>query len=165
MTEFYNIFTGAYMEFGWINIFGGAVVLLVMLPNIAYFIKNRSENKTEDKGSRLLHIFEQVGRYGCMLFMLFPVSVKKTGFKSEEAFALYLILNAVFIALYYISFAVYIKKKSLLASFSAAALPAVIFLFCAVLLSNFPLILTAVIFGTAHLRITYLTHKRKTDCL
>ncbi len=31
------------MEFGWINVFGAVIVILMMVPNIIYVIKNRDE--------------------------------------------------------------------------------------------------------------------------
>ena len=31
------------MEFGWINLFGAAVVVLILIPNIVYALKNQDE--------------------------------------------------------------------------------------------------------------------------
>ena len=31
------------MEFGWINVFGAVIVVLMLIPNIVYAIKNKGE--------------------------------------------------------------------------------------------------------------------------
>lgn len=31
------------MEFNWINLFGGVIVLLILIPNIIYALKNKEE--------------------------------------------------------------------------------------------------------------------------
>ena len=31
------------MEFGWINVFGACIVVLMLIPNIIYAIKNKGE--------------------------------------------------------------------------------------------------------------------------
>ncbi len=31
------------MEFGWINVFGAIIVILMLIPNIVYAIKNKDE--------------------------------------------------------------------------------------------------------------------------
>ena len=30
------------MEFGWINLFGGIIVILILIPNIVYAVKKKS---------------------------------------------------------------------------------------------------------------------------
>ena len=31
------------MEFGWINVFGAVIVILMLIPNIIYALKNKGE--------------------------------------------------------------------------------------------------------------------------
>ncbi len=51
------------MKFGWINVFGAAIVILMLLPNILYATKNRDEkNLCKNK---LMNVIEQAGRYSC----------------------------------------------------------------------------------------------------
>lgn len=48
------------MEFGWINIFGGGIVTVMLIPNILYVLKNKdTENKCTNK---VMNIIEQIGR-------------------------------------------------------------------------------------------------------
>lgn len=61
------------MEFGWINLFGVAVVIFLMIPNIVYATKNKDEkNRCTNK---YMNITEQIGRYGCIVLMWFPFLV------------------------------------------------------------------------------------------
>ena len=66
------------MEFGWINLFGGVLVLLMLIPNIVYALKNREEQNLCT--NRLMNLAEQVGRYGCIVLMWLPLLVWKFGF-------------------------------------------------------------------------------------
>lgn len=36
------------MEFGWINIFGAAIVILIMIPNIIYAVKHKQTEAEKD---------------------------------------------------------------------------------------------------------------------
>ena len=67
------------MEFGWINLFGAAIVIVMMLPNILYAVKfPNAENKCSNP---IMNVIEQIGRYGCIVLMWFPILVWKFGIK------------------------------------------------------------------------------------
>ncbi len=46
------------MEFGWINVFGAIIVILLLIPNIVYAIKNKDEKNICT--NRLMNIAEQM---------------------------------------------------------------------------------------------------------
>ena len=56
----------------WFNLFGLILILVIMVPNIVFAIKckdgfvNRWRNK-------YVEIIEQVGRFGCIGFMIFNI--------------------------------------------------------------------------------------------
>lgn len=53
------------MEFGWINLFGATIVIILLIPNIFYAIKNKDiENRCRNK---IMNAIEQIGRYGCII--------------------------------------------------------------------------------------------------
>ena len=54
------------MEFGWINVFGAIIVILMLIPNIVYAIKNKDE--TNLCTNRFMNIIEQVGRYASCMY-------------------------------------------------------------------------------------------------
>ena len=52
------------MEFGWINVFGAVFVILMLIPNIVYAIKNTGERNLCK--NLFMNLIEQIGRYPSM---------------------------------------------------------------------------------------------------
>lgn len=149
---------GFLMELGWINLFGAIIVVLIMIPNIIYVIKNKEEN-VEIALPKLIVILEQIGRYACIALMWLPLLVWKFGFESLTDFHVYVITNAVLILLYYLFWITYSKEKTLTTGLCLAIIPTMIFLISGLLLRHWLLVLFACVFGIAHIWITYDTHK------
>ena len=66
------------MKFGWINVFGVISVILMLIPNIFYAIKNKNEKNLCT--NRFMNAIEQIGRYACIVLMWLPLIVWKFGF-------------------------------------------------------------------------------------
>ncbi len=66
------------MKFGWINAAGAIFVILMLVPNIFYAIKNRGEKNLCE--NRFMNLIEQVGRYACIVLMWLPLLVWEFGF-------------------------------------------------------------------------------------
>ena len=62
------------MEFGWINLFGAGIVVLIMIPNIIYAARQK-QDETQIEVPHGLSACEQVGRYGCIILMWLPLLV------------------------------------------------------------------------------------------
>ena len=146
------------MEFGWINLFGAAIVVLIMIPNIIYAARTKEE-EAQVKVPCFLSVCEQVGRYGCIVLMWLPLLVWKFGFGSTEEFLIYLIGNGVLLLCYYLFWVLYFRKRSLPNAMALAVIPSLIFLLSGMLLRHWLLAIAAVLFGFAHCIITYKTHK------
>ena len=71
------------MEFGWINLFGAGIVVLIMIPNIIYAVRQK-QDEAQAIIPKYLSACEQVGRYGCIVLMWLPLLVWKFGFGSVE---------------------------------------------------------------------------------
>ena len=56
----------------WFNYYGLIFIVLIMLPNIVYSIKNRN-SAPNNYTNKIAEIFEQIGRYACMAFMIFNI--------------------------------------------------------------------------------------------
>ena len=54
------------MVFGWINVFGAIIEILMIIPNIVYAIKNKNEKNLCT--NRFMNVIEQIGRYACIVF-------------------------------------------------------------------------------------------------
>lgn len=145
------------MEFNWINIFGGVIVVLMLIPNIIYALKNKEE--TPEKSNIVIRITEQVGRYSCMLLMIVPLFVGEFGFSPLEFMFNYLIGNLILLVFYYIFWVLFAKNKSLNKALALAVIPALIFINSAVSVKHWTLLVFALLFGSSHIYITYKNNK------
>ncbi len=132
----------------YINIYGLAVVVLLLLPNIFWKLGGGSG---DSGGSRALGVAEQVGRYGCMFFMLanWPV---QSAWSSNESFAFWLIAAAALVAAYWLCWL--LRPRWRAATPLLAIVPSVLFVFCGVMMNNLPLVLCALFFAGAHITLT-----------
>ena len=148
------------MEFGWINIFGAVIVILMLIPNIVYAIKNKGEKNYCT--NLFMNIIEQIGRYACIALMWLPLLVWKFGFASVLEMILYLTCNGIFLAVYWITFAIYMNRKSLQLALVLAIVPACIFIFSGILLRHWLLAGFAILFAVGHIYVTYknAVHRR-----
>ena len=145
------------MEFNWINLFGGVIVLLILIPNIIYALKNKEE--TPEKSNIVARITEQVGRYACMLLMIVPLFVGEFGFSPLEFMFNYLIGNLILLVFYYIFWVLFAKNKSLNKALALAAIPTLIFINSAISVKHWTLLVFALLFGASHIYITYKNNK------
>lgn len=145
----------------WINLYGFAFMLVIMIPNIIFAIKNKDgfQNHWENKA---IEILEQIGRIGCFAFMVLIIPGCGFGFSSDESFALYLIFDIVLLAAYCSVWIVCSKRNSVCRALALSIIPSLIFLISGILSSYIPLIMAAVIFAPCHIIISYKNEKLKT---
>lgn len=137
----------------WFNILGLYVMICVLIPNIIYAIKFKGvKNKCTNK---IMNIVEQVGRYACMILMVFCIGTRGFGFRSVEECIIYLLGNGFLILLYWIIWILFFIKQKAWKSMALAILPTAIFLLSGITQRYVWLIAGAVIFGVAHIYVTY----------
>ena len=140
------------MKFGWINVFGAVFVLLLIIPNIIYALKNKNiKNLCENK---VMNISEQIGRYACIIFMWFPLLICKFYFKSVLEMVLYFLINGLILIAYWVAFAFYLRAKNAFLAITLAVLPTILFLFNGLILRHWLLVASAILFGIAHIYVT-----------
>ena len=139
---------------GQINIFGLVFMVIIMIPNVIFALKCKDgfENRWENKAVEAL---EQIGRYGCFAFMVINIPKTWFGWASDEAFALYLIIDAVLVTAYCVIWAVCFKKNSVFRALSLSIIPSVIFLFSGIMSRSVLLMISALIFAPCHILISY----------
>ena len=140
------------MVFGWINVFGAAVVVLMLIPNIVCAIRNRDEkNLCTD---RFMNVIEQIGRYACIVLMWLPLLRWKFGFAGVSEMLVYLAGNGALLIAYWIVFFLHMRKKSRATALTLAILPSCIFLLSGILLRHWLLVGFAVLFAIGHIYVT-----------
>ena len=145
------------MEFGWINLFGAGFVILLLIPNVVYALRNRGEKNL--CANRAMNLLEQTGRYGSIVLMWFPLLVWKFGFKSVPEMLVYLAGNGALLLAYWLVFARYMKEKTARRAMALAVLPACIFLLSGLLLRHWLLVGFAVLFTVGHIYVTAINIK------
>ena len=127
---------------------------MVNIDNIIYAIKCKEgfENKWNNKKVELI---EQIGRFGCFGFMIFNIPGTWFGWWSDEAFAIYLIVDSLLIVLYCIIWVICWKKNNVFRALALSIIPAVVFMFSAVMSRSILLIIASMLFAPTHIMISY----------
>ena len=144
------------MEFGWINLFGAGIVVLIMIPNIIYAIKYKGKLRKlpQTKLWKIFEVFEQIGRYGCFICMIFKIPGVWVGFFSMNLFLVYLGVDFILVFVYWIIWIFWFKKNNFFRAVALSLLPFFVFLFSGLLSRYFILSIFALIFGTCHVPIS-----------
>lgn len=138
----------------WFNLYGLIIIVAIMVPNIIYGIKCKDgfENLWSNK---IVETFEQIGRYGCFALMIINIPHTWFGFWSNEAFAIYLIVNVILTVAYCTIWAICFYKNNVFRALALSILPSAIFLFSGIMSRSILLIVAALIFAPCHILISY----------
>lgn len=143
----------------WINLFGLVIVILLLLPNILYALKNRAaENKCRNK---VMNLIEQLGRYGSMFLMVFHIGIDEFGFRSNEAFAIWLMGSASLLLIYWLLWLVYFRASGFFCAMMLAIIPSILFIFNGFILRHWQLVISGCIFSIGHIYVTYQNNRRE----
>ncbi|MGN1333486.1 MAG: hypothetical protein ACI4U1_00080 [Anaerovoracaceae bacterium] len=137
-----------------INFYGLIFMAVIMVPNIVFAMKCRDgfKNLWENK---VVQILEQAGRFGCFVLMIFIIPGCRFGFSSDEALAIYIIINAILVGLYCLIWIICFRKNSVFRALALSVLPSAVFLFSGIMSRYVPLIAAAVVFAPCHILISY----------
>ena len=102
---------------------------------------------------------EQIGRFGCFGFMIINIPGTWFGWWSDEAFAVYLVVDAVLVTLYCVIWAVCCRKSSVFRALALSIIPSVLFLFSGIMSRSILLTIAAVLFAPSHILISYQNAK------
>ncbi len=138
----------------WINVYGLVFMLAIMIPNIIFRLKNQ-DGFQNLWNNRLVEILEQIGRFGCLGFMVFIIPGCRFGFSSDENFALYLIINTLLIVIYCLVWIICFKRNNIFRALALSVIPSLIFLISGALSHYLPLLIAAIIFAPCHIVISY----------
>lgn len=137
----------------WFNYYGLAIMAVIMIPNIIYAVKCKDEG-LQNNCNKAVVFAEQIGRYGCFVFMIFNIPYTYFNFWFNYAFEVYLSVNGVLCLAYLIFWAIRRNKKGKLKALSLSIIPSCIFLFSGIVLASVPLIIFSVVFAVNHIIIS-----------
>lgn len=138
----------------WFSPYRGLIIAAFMIPNIIFAIKCKGgfANLWHNKA---VEVFEQVGRFGCMAFMLFDIPYTVFGFWFAGAERIYFGITLSLTFFYCLIWMVFFRQNCIFRALALSILPSAIFLFSGVMLLSVPLILSAVIFAPCHILLSY----------
>ena len=142
----------------WLNVFGLVMVAVIMIPNILFAMKCKDGfvNKWNNKS---VETVEQIGRFGCFGFMVINIPGTWFGWWSDEAFAVYLVVDALLVTLYCVIWAICFRKSSVFRALALSIIPSVLFLFSGIMSRSILLTIAAVLFAPSHILISYQNAK------
>ena len=106
-----------------------------------------------------MEAIEQIGRFGCFGFMIINIPGTCFGWWSDEAFAIYLAVDAILVLAYCIIWIICFKKSSRFRALALSILPSVLFLFSGIMSRSILLNIAAVLFAPSHIMISYQNAK------
>lgn len=138
----------------WFNLFGLVFIMVIMIPNIVYAIKCKDgfQNKWNNKA---VEFIEQIGRYGCFSLMIINIPGTCFGFPSNEAFAVYLIVDVLLVLIYCVIWIVCFWKNNVFRALALSIIPSVLFLFSGIMSRSVLLIIASLLFAPSHIMISY----------
>ena len=125
---------------------------VTLFNKIAIKCKDGFDNKWNNK---YVEVTEQVGRLGCFGFMIINIPGTWFGWWSDEAFALYLIVDTILVMLYCAIWIICFKKNSVFRALALSIIPSMLFLFSGIMSRSVLLIIASVLFAPSHIVILY----------
>ena len=142
----------------WFNIFGLIFMVVILIPNIIFATKCKDGFDIKWK-NKYVEVMEQVGRFGCFGFMVINIPGTWFGWWSDEAFALYLIVDGILVTIYCATWIIYFKKSSVFRALALSIIPSILFLFSGIMSRSVLLIIATVLFAPSHILISYRNAK------
>lgn len=136
----------------WFNYIGLIIIILIMIPNIIYFKINPSGFNNIYK-NKYVELFEQIGRYGCFILMIFNIPYTYFNFWFNNALIIYIVVNLVLVILYLLGW-IFCNKHFILRAYLLSIIPSIIFIFCGIMILYIPLIILSIIFSICHITIS-----------
>lgn len=138
----------------WLNAYGLFMIVVIMIPNIVFALKCKDgfENKRNHK---LVETIEQIGRFGCFGFMIINIPGTWFGWWSDEAFAVYLVVDVLLVMLYCVIWIICFRRNNIFRALALSVIPSVLFLFSGIMSRSVLLIISSMLFGPSHIVISY----------
>ncbi len=138
----------------WLNAYGLFMIVVIMIPNIVFALKCKDgfENKWNHK---LVETIEQIGRFGCFGFMIINIPGTWFGWWSDEAFAVYLVVDVLLVMLYCVIWIICFRRNNIFRALALSVIPSVLFLFSGIMSRSVLLIISSMLFGPSHIVISY----------
>lgn len=138
---------------GWFNYYGLIFVTILLIPNIIYAVKNK-DDFSGNYHNETAKVFEQIGRYACLILMIFNIPYTWVGFWFPYGLTVYLVTNSVLVFAYCLIWIILWKHSGILKALLLSFIPSLTFVFSGITIASIPLILFSIIFAVNHILIS-----------
>ena len=142
----------------WLNVFGLIMIAVIMIPNFIFAIRSKEGLKNKWK-NKIVEFIEQTGRFGCFIFMIVNIPGTWFGWWSDEAFAIYLIVDTTLVIAYCVIWIICFKNSSMFRALALSVIPSVLFLFSGIMSRSILLLVASILFAPSHILISYRNAK------
>lgn len=143
---------------GWLNVYGLIFMAVILIPNIVFALRCK-DGFVNAWQNRCVEVMEQIGRFGCFIFMVINIPGTWFGFWFRGALAVYIVVDAVLLAAYCLIWIVCFRRNTVFRALALSILPSVLFFFSGVMIRSTLLLTAAVLFAPCHIT---LSHKNAT---
>lgn len=131
---------------------GLIAVILVMIPNVIYAVFPHHTNLLGNDDFGVIDIFENIFRFLLIALLIILVNKNKTH-QTKNKFTL--ICELLFLTAYYIMWVLlFLSVSNSFVYIGLAVFPCAFFIITAMILRNYPAMITAIIFAALHIIIT-----------
>lgn len=137
----------------WLNYYGLIFMVILLIPNIVYAIKNK-DGFNGNYHNKTAEVFEQIGRYACFILMVFNIPYTYIGFWFSYGLTVYLVTNSALVLAYCLIWIILWKNSGKVKALLLSIIPSIMFIFSGVMIASIPLFLFSIIFAVSHILIS-----------
>ena len=140
----------------WFNWYGTVIVAFLMVPNLFFLMKQKEQGHKAYRNLKL-EIPEQIGRIGCIIFMMLQIPYACRGVWLANGWIVSCVGNGILLAANYAFWILCWNRYPRFRALSLSILPSVLFLWSGILTANLPLLATVLLFAPTHIAINWKT--------
>lgn len=137
----------------WFDFEGLACMVVIMLPNILFAAVN-PDGFSHRYINKWLTLAEQLGRYGCLAFMLLRVPNLYGGVWYTGGTACLRLISAALCAMYLLCWGIFWRRSGIARALFLSIVPSALFFCRGVLTANLPLLGCSLLFAPPHILIS-----------
>ena len=130
---------------GWFNYYGLVFIVILMIPNVVYAVKNKNGFIGVYHNKRV-EFFEQAGRFGCFALMIFNIPYTWVGFWFSYGKEIYLVVNTSSVLAYCLIWIILRNNSDMVKALLLSIIPSLMFVFSGITIASIPLFIFSVAF-------------------
>lgn len=156
-----SFFFGEVMS--WFNYIGLIMLVVLLMPNIICYMKNKDAFNNSNSISKGLENIEKFSRLGSMFLLVFNIPYTYIGFYFDSALFVYIIVNSCLLLAYVLTWIILWKSNTCIKALLLSVLPTLMFVFSGIMIASIPLTILSIIFMITHIMISMKNDVKNDD--